>query len=108
MGRDEYDLLIAMGLGVLVGAGVTLLFRRGPSGRPATTLARAAGRGGARGARWAARGGRRLLEEIPVEDISEAIGEYLASARDAIDDTVSREIKDLRKAVRRQRKRLRI
>lgn len=105
-GREEYDLLIAMGLGLMVGVGVTLLFRRGPKGRPASKLARAAGRGGMRGARWAARRGQELAEELPFDEIGETLGDYIATAREAIDDTVSREIKDMRKAVRRQRKRL--
>lgn len=103
--RDDYDLLIAMGLGLLVGTGLTLLLRRGPSGRPATEMARAARRGGARGARWVARRGSDLIDEIPFDAIGDVVGEYVGAAREAIDDAVSREMKDLRKAVRRQRKR---
>lgn len=116
--RDEYDLLIALALGAAVGAGLTLLVRRGPGGpRPAAQLARAAGRGAARGAaragRYGASGARKvrrrgeaLLDQVPFEEVAESLGEYLDSARETIDDAVSREIKDLRKAVRRQRKRL--
>ncbi|HEU4565363.1 MAG TPA: hypothetical protein VFS05_11960 [Gemmatimonadaceae bacterium] len=107
-GREEYDLLIAMGLGLMVGVGVTLLLRRGPKGRPATMMARAAGRGGLRGARWAARRGQELVDELPLEQIGDTLGDYITTAREAIDDTISRELKDLRKAVRRQRKRLRL
>jgi hypothetical protein len=40
-----------------------------------------------------------------VEEVGDAIGAYLDAAREAIDDVVAREVKDLRKAVRRQRKR---
>jgi hypothetical protein len=103
-----------MALGLAVGAGVALLFRRGPKGRrPVGAVIRAAGAGarqagryGARGARWAAERGEALKERIPTEEIGEAIGEYLASAREAIEDVVEQELKDLRKAIRRQRKRL--
>jgi hypothetical protein len=111
--RDEYDLLIAMALGVVLGTGLTLLFRRGPRGRrPATMMVRAAGRGAAQagrsgmeGARWMARRGEKMLDSLPVDEVGDAIGEYLDAAREAIDDVVAREVKDLRKAVRRQRKR---
>src|SRR5688500_7866686 len=65
--RDQqYDLLTAAVLGAMIGAGAALLLRRGPTGRrPLTPIARAAGgaaitaarlagKGGRRGARWAA------------------------------------------------------
>src|SRR6476646_1643259 len=65
--EQQYDLLTAALIGAAVGAGVTLLLRRGPSGRrPVGPLIRYAGRGGAlaglagmEGARWA---GSRGLE----------------------------------------------
>jgi hypothetical protein len=114
--RDEYDLLIAAALGVAVGAGLTLLLRRGGKGeRGAARLARAARRGagrvgryGADGARWAAKHGEKLIDRVPVDEIRDSIGEYMDSARSAIDDMVTREMKGLRKAIRRQRKRLRV
>jgi len=113
-GRDEFDLLTAMLLGVAVGVGTTLLLRRGPSGRrPGAAVARAAGKGakragayGLEGARWAAKRGSELRERLPVEEIGEEIGGYLASARDAINEAVAEEIRDLRKAIRRKRKQL--
>lgn len=87
--------------------------RRGPQGySPAHTAARAAKRGavragyyGAKGARKVRRSGEELIERLPLEEIGESLGEYLESARETIDDAVSRELKGLRKAVRRQRKR---
>jgi hypothetical protein len=103
-----------MALGVVVGTGLTLLLRRGPRGRrPATVMAHAArrgavqaGRSGAAGARNLARHGERLLDALPpVDEVGEAIGEYLETAREAIDDVVAREVKDLKKAIRRKRKR---
>lgn len=93
---------------------MTLLVRRGPGGRsPAYTATRAAGRGAAKAGRYGAKGartvGRRsaeLMENLPFEDIGESLGGYLESARETIDDAVAHELKELRKAVRRQRKRL--
>src|SRR6266540_3292836 len=136
-GREaQLDLLTAALIGAAVGAGITLLFRRGPSGkRPLRPVLDLAGRGaraggavglaGARwaggraaeGARWAApyaeRGwqsarekGEELIDRIPVADMADQVREYFDHARDAINDVVSDEIKDLRKAVRRQRKRI--
>jgi hypothetical protein len=64
-----------------------------------------AGRSGMEGARWMARRGEKMLDSLPVDEVGDAIGEYLDAAREAIDDVVAREVKDLRKAVRRQRKR---
>ena len=55
----------------------------------------------------------RLWERIPRDEIREQlgeyrehIGEYMGRAREAIDDAVASELDDLRRAVRRQRKRL--
>jgi hypothetical protein len=145
--EQQYDLLTAALIGAAVGAGITLLLRRGPSGRrPVGPLARYAGRGaalaglagfegakwaggrgleGARwaggraaeGARWAAprakRGfntamdrGEELIDRIPVDDVVEQVREYVDTARGAINDVVKDELDDLRKAVRRQRKRI--
>lgn len=145
--EQQYDLLTAALIGAAVGAGVTLLLRRGPSGRrPVGPLLRYAGRGaalagmagmggarwagdrgleGARwagerameGARWAAPRARRgfqaavergedLVDRIPVDDMVEQVRDYVDSARGAINDVVKDELNDLRKAVRRQRKRI--
>jgi len=145
--EQQYDLLTAALIGAAVGAGITLLLRRGPSGgRPVGPLIRYAGRGaalaglaglggakwagnrgmeGARwagdraveGARWAAprakRGfrsavdrGEDLIDRIPVDDVVDQVRDYVDTARDAINDVVKDELNDLRKAVRRQRKRI--
>ena len=46
--EQQYDLLTAAIIGAAVGAGITLLLRRGPSGRrPVGPLVRYAGRGAA-------------------------------------------------------------
>ena len=113
-----------------------MLLRRGPRGsRPIVPLLKAAGRGaklagafGLEGARWArphvGRGARwagehaasgagwvadrgsELWDRVPIEDVREQVGDYLESARNAIAETVEHEIRDLRKAIRRQRKKL--
>ena len=50
--------------------------------------------------------GEELIESIPVDDIAEGVREYVDGAREAINDVVRAEMNDLRKAVRRQRKRI--
>jgi hypothetical protein len=79
--------------------------------------ARWAGDRAVEGARWAAprakRGfrtavdaGGELVDRIPVDDVVEQVRDYVDTARDAINDVVKDELNDLRKAVRRQRKRI--
>lgn len=79
--------------------------------------ARWAGERAARGARWAGPRamegvkfakdrGEDLIERIPMDDIAEQVRDYVDTARDAINDVVKHELNDLRKAVRRQRKRI--
>lgn len=79
--------------------------------------ARWAGDRATEGARWAAprakRGfntaverGEDLIDRIPVDDVVEQVREYVDTARDAINNVVKDELTDLRKAVRRQRKRI--
>lgn len=103
-----------MALGAAVGAGITLFVRRGPEGRsPAYAAAHAARRGAVRAGRYGAKGakkvrrrGAEMIDSLPLEEIGESLGSYLETARETIDDAVARELKGLRKAVRRQRKRL--
>jgi hypothetical protein len=117
--RDQqYDLLTAAVLGAMIGAGAALLLRRGPSGRSpispfaraaaggAVTAARWAGKRGRTGARWAAKRGAEAWDRVPVESMREEIGDAIDSAREAVADVVETELRDLRKAIRRQRKRL--
>ena len=47
-----------------------------------------------------------LVDRIPVDDVVEQVRDYVDTARDAINDVVKDELNDLRKAVRRQRKRI--
>ena len=117
--RDQqYDLLTAAVLGAVIGAGAALMLRRGPSGRrpisplagvaggAAAGAARWAGKRGRQGARWAAKRGSEAWDRVPVDAVREEIGDALDTAREKVADVVETELRDLRKAIRRQRKRL--
>ena len=114
-GEDQYDLLTAAAIGILVGVGATLLLRRGPSGRRplgqmAGGIAVGARRGGKAAARMARRAplpGRRRgrFGGVSVDDITDEIRDTLEGLRDAVTDTVASELGGLRKAVRKQRRR---
>ena len=114
----EYDLLTAALIGATIGAGLTFMLRRGPSGRrPGTPIMLGMSRGagwagkhalrlGTRGARWAADRGEDLWDRVPRDEIREHVSDYIGRARETIDDAVESELKMLRRAIRRQRKRL--
>jgi hypothetical protein len=68
--------------------------------------ARWAGKRGRRGAQWAAKRGGEMWDRVPVDAVREELGDALDSAREAVADVVETELRDLRKAIRRQRKRL--
>lgn len=116
--EGDYDLLTAALIGLTIGAGITFALRRGPAGRrPLSPVLRGMGRGaswagrhaataGMTGARWAADRGEDLWERIPRQAIRKEMKAYVGRAREAIDDVVESELKDLRRAIRRQRKRL--
>lgn len=116
--ENEYDLLTAALIGATIGAGLTFMLRRGPTGkRPMMPMLEGVGRGaswagrraarmGAVGARWAAKRGEEAWDRIPRDEIREHVADYMGRARSAIDDVVESELKDFRRAVRRQRKRL--
>ena len=123
--ENEYDLLTAALIGATIGAAVTFMLRRGPSGRsPMLPVVQGVGRGatwagrharkaGVAGARWAASRGEAAWDRIPrdeireqVDDVRENVSDYVGKARSAIDKAVAAELRDLRRAVRRQRKRL--
>ena len=106
----QYDLLTAALLGAAIGAGTTLLLRRGPSGRRPISPAWRAARTGAqfvkRGGRFAWDRGVDAWDRVPRDETAEKVRDYFESARDAIDNVVESELKDLRRAIRRQRKKL--
>ena len=116
--EHEYDLLTATLIGITIGAGVTYMLRRGPSGRrPVTPVMQGLGKGarwagrkaagaGRDGAKWAASQGEALWDRVPRDEIREHVSDYVGRAREAIDDVVESELRDLRRSIRRQRKRL--
>ena len=93
---------------------MTMLFRRGPRGyRPIGPMMRVTGRGlrtagiaSAKGAKWLGERGEELWDRIPRDEIVDRLEGYLDTAREAIDDAVSHEVSDLRKAIRRRRRKL--
>ena len=108
------DLLLAVGVALAVGAGVALVAReRSRRRKPMARLERATRRGLDRAARlrergkeWASRSGKSMRNGVPVDDVRDSVAEYLATARRTIDQAVSDELRDFRRAIRRQRKRL--
>jgi hypothetical protein len=68
--------------------------------------ARWAGKQSRRGYRAARERGEDLVESIPVDELADSVREYVDGAKEAINDVVRSEMNDLRKAVRRQRKRI--
>jgi hypothetical protein len=77
-----------------------------PAWRAASAGARAGARLAGRGAHLAWDRGVDAWESIPREEIGERVRDYFESARDTIDSLVESELKDLRRAIRRQRKKL--
>ena len=106
----QYDLLTAALVGLAIGAGTTLLLRRGPGGgrpiTPAWRMARAGAKMAGRGARFAWDRGVDAWERMPRDEIEERVRSYFDSARETLDDLVHSELRDLRRAIRRRRKKL--
>ena len=111
---QEYDLLTAALLGVVLGAGTTLLLRPRRRRIPASVeavlggarAAAGAARAGKRGVRWMRRQSADVIDRAGNLHVDRAVRSYLESAKDRIDSAVSSELRDLRKALRRQRRRL--
>jgi hypothetical protein len=105
-------------MGMALGAGITFMLRRGPSGRrPIGPTLEGAGRGlkwagkhawkaGSRGAKWAGDQGEELWDRVPRKEIRRGVGNAMHSARDAMEDMVESELRSMRKALRRRRKQL--
>ncbi len=111
---DGLDLLTAALLGALVGAGTALMFTRSRRPQPwSARMAKAARRGAHRASGFGKRGRRgmgamagNVWGQLSDSDASKQVSSYFDSVREAIDDTVSAELQDLRKSLRRQRKKL--
>jgi hypothetical protein len=59
-----------------------------------------------RGAKRGYRRGMDMAEDLSIDGIGEHLQEYFEAAKGAIEDTVSGELQDLRKSIRRRRSRL--
>ncbi len=86
----------------VAGRGAQLASMAGVSG--AKVVSRAASRS-ARGARRGIERGMEWAEELPLDDVGSQIRDYFEAAKGAIEDTVSGELQDLRKTIRRKRRR---
>src|SRR4051794_38114803 len=87
--EGQYDLLTAALMGMALGAGITFMLRRGPSGRrPIAPAMEGAGRGlkwaganawkaGSRGAHWAGERGAEMWERIPRDEIRQNVRDGL-------------------------------
>jgi hypothetical protein len=105
-------------MGMAVGAGLTYVLRRGPSGRrPISPVLSGAGRGlawagknawkaGSQGASWAGERGGEMWEKVPRDEIRRGVSRKLSSAKETIDDAVEAELRSLRRSIRRRRKQL--
>ena len=69
-------------------------------------VARAGGRMAGRASRFAWDRGVDAWERIPREEIAEHVRDYAEAARNRIDHLVDTELRNFRKTLRRQRKRL--
>ncbi len=111
--EDRYDLLTAALIGAAFGATAMLLMRRsgtrkvvrplselGLAGAGRMALKAGAGALGSRAVREAGRAAMPMMREA-----AENLGDYVRSARSAIDEYVADEVRDLKKAIRRGRRR---
>ncbi|HEU4631024.1 MAG TPA: hypothetical protein VFS08_14835 [Gemmatimonadaceae bacterium] len=102
MDRDEqYDLLTAALIGVALGAGAALLISAAVPHRPPPTRVQRAWRKGAKVVRR-----QGMMGLVAPESLRDQVKDYLDAARDTVTETVEAELKDLRRAIRRQRRRL--
>ncbi len=103
--ESQYDLLTAALLGVAIGVGTTLLLRRGPSGhRPLAPIVS----GATAPVRVAGRSVAGMFREPPSrrQAVERQVRSFMHAALERIDDAVEEELRDLRGAIKRQRKRL--
>jgi hypothetical protein len=74
--------------------------------RGAGIAGKSAYRAGRAGAEWAREQGAELIDRIPVDRIEHDVRETVGAARERIDGFVQHELRDLRRALRQQRKRM--
>ena len=78
----------------------------GPLLRGARVAGKGALRAGTAGALWAREHGGELIDRIPVDRIEHDVRETVGEARERIDGFVQQELRDLRRMLRQQRKRM--
>lgn len=104
MDRDtQYDLLTAALLGAAIGAGAALLLGAAIPSQAERHPVRYAVR---RGQKWARKKGAAMGDVLDPAALRDQVQDYMESARDTVSDAVESELKDLRRSIRRQRKRL--
>ena len=82
----------------LLGKSAGIASLAGAGARMAGKAAEGAKRGYERGAEWA--------EDLSLEGVGEQLHDYFEAAKAALEDTVSGELQDLRKSIRRRRRSL--
>ncbi len=97
--ESQYDLLTAAVLGVAVGAAATLLISAGARQPDPHPIRSAIAKSGRRGIE---RAGHALSPDV----MRRQVAEMMDSARDAVTDAVESELKDLRRSIKRRRRRL--
>jgi hypothetical protein len=102
--EERYDLLTAALIGAAVGATAMLLVRR-PAKRQ--VLGSLADLGVAKAGRMALKAGANAGRSTGpmMRDAAENLGDYIRTARGAIDEFLADEVRDIKKAIRRGRRR---
>ncbi|GLC26594.1 hypothetical protein [Roseisolibacter agri] len=96
--REGVDLLIAALLGAAVGAGVGLLASRVLAPEEPAMV---------RGARRVHKTASRAFRDVPsVHDASSAVSGFVSAARDRVEEAIERELRQMRRAMRRRRREL--
>lgn len=113
----DHETEIAIAATVLIGAGICVAMMMRPKRHPLRTKMMHAGEEGIKRVRGAGKKavkkarkgldhGMDLLEDLPIDDIGDQLQDYLESAKQAIEDTISGELKDLQRSIRRRRRRM--
>lgn len=77
-----------------------------PLVRGAGRASRIAYKAGRKGAAWAREQGGELADRIPMDRIEHDVRDTVGAARERIDGFVQHELRDLRRALRRQRRKM--
>ena len=118
---EELDLLTAALLGGLIGAAAGFLLRPRPrprgvlgkidiaserAARRARRVRKQVGRQAVDSASWVRGRGDAIAEHLAPDEVGHQVKKYLGDARERISDAVEEELRDLRRAIRRRRRKL--